>query len=697
MAVSAEIYRKNKARRKCIMTNVKKNIRAVVCALLSLLLILTMMSFPAGVSALGLSKTSYTLTKGYSTTLSVTGANGASVTWSSSDKTVASVSSSGKVVGKSVGNATIYADVNGTRLSCSIKVVGGKLSLSTKSVTLDEGSYKYVTVRAKGSHGLKAVSGDKGIVTTSWVKPWKGDDIRLKLTAKGAGSTSVKVYLTKYPDVYTTINVTVAGNDAVLLTSQSSVSTKLDTPASIVIYSDKNNSLTYTLSDSSVAKVTEGKWSDYYCTLTITGLKAGTTNLTIARKDNPSVKKVIPITISGSAYYMVSDVPLAQSTYTDTVYRWVDAKTNRYKYMLLPAGYDLAKANTAIAKDAGKYDYYTVFDETPVKQTNADTVQTITATVNGKSVTRYVLVPANYDKPAYNTAVASYTKNFEYYQIYNVSPENYKKRTNDVVRTWSSVVDYKNVYRYILLPYGYSEDYFNQIVASDSGTSLNGYYTVSIEKPAVKASTDQILSFNTIVNNTYQTYYVLVPANYDEAKYNDIVAKYTGYYDYWKIYTAKPTAISSQDSIQQWTKIVDSKSTTRYILLPPHYDTSLLAQIKNKDLATQTSTYYVVSSNEPTKIESTDTVISWYNSNSKSVKWMLLPANPDILKRNDAMSKDTGVYNYYAMYSSSPAKKTDNDKVITVMYNGKTVFMLVPQNYDMEKVNLGMQGVDVSV
>ena len=116
-----------------------KKLRSAVALLLTLVLTLTMFTFPASVSALGLSKTSITLTKGYATTLTVTGANGASVSWSSSDKTVASVSSAGKVIGKSVGTATIYANVNGTKLSCRVKVVGGKLALSSKNVTLDEG------------------------------------------------------------------------------------------------------------------------------------------------------------------------------------------------------------------------------------------------------------------------------------------------------------------------------------------------------------------------------------------------------------------------------------------------------------------------------------------------------------------------------------------------------------------------------
>ena len=280
------------------MTSTRNHLKAAVSILLALLMALTFVTFPSEVSALGLNASSITLTKGYGVTLKVN--DGSSATWSSSDTTVASVSSKGKVVGKSVGTATITANVGGTLLTCNVKVVGGKLSLSTKSVEMEKDEVQYVTVRAKGSHGIKASSGDKSIVTASWVKPWKNDDIRLKLTAKGSGTTTVKISMTKYPDVYTTIKVTLKGNDAVLLTSQSAVTTKIDSLASVVIYSDQNNMVDYSFADNTIAKLTEGTWKDGYCTLGITGLKEGTTTLTLTRKDNTAVKRHITVTVSCS-------------------------------------------------------------------------------------------------------------------------------------------------------------------------------------------------------------------------------------------------------------------------------------------------------------------------------------------------------------------------------------------------------------
>ncbi len=676
------------------MTAARKYLKAAVSLMLAVLLALTFAVFPSQASALGLNATSITITKGYASTLKVT--DGSKATWSSSDKTVATVSSSGKVVGKSVGTATITATVNGTSLTCNVKVVGGKLSLSKKSVEMDKDEVQYVTVRAKGSHGIKATSGDKSIVTTSWVKPWKKDDIRLKLTAKGSGTTTVKISMTKYPDVYTTIKVTVKGNDAVLLTSQSSVTTKVDTLASVVVYSDQNSMLDYSFSDNTIAKLTEGTWKDGYCTLGITGLKEGNTVLTITRKDNTAIKRQINVTVTGTGYYIVSTTIPTKQSGNDTILRWTDDNTMMMKYMLVPAGYDIAKVNSAVAADSKVYEYYTVYETQPAKTASTDTVANFAATVNKQAVTRYILLPASYDVPSYNTAVAEYTNVFEYWKVYNKSPEAKKFLSTDVVKSWTATVNYQAVTRYILLPLGYSEDKLNNIIAADSGTALGGYYAVSATTPTLKASTDQVVSFPVTTGGVSKTYYVLAPQNYDEARVNDAIAAFKGTYDYWLVYTVKPKQQLSFDVIQSWTKIVDGKQTTRYMLLPVGYDESLFKDYMNKDLGSSSSGYYNIYTKYPTYIDSTDQVWMWYNAKEATTKYMLLPAKFDTLKRNDLIYKDTGVFDYYTIYSTRPTAKASDDVILTPQYNGGVVYMLVPKDWDQSKVNQGLAGLLVN-
>lgn len=676
------------------MTEAKKYLKAAVSLMLAVLLTLTFAAFPSKASALGLNATSLTLTKGYAATLKVT--DGSKATWSSSDKTVATVSSSGKVVGKSVGTATITANVSGTTLTCNVKVVGGKLSLSKKSVEMEKSDVQYITVRAKGSHGIKASSGDKSIVTASWVKPWNNDDIRLKLTAKGSGSTTVKISMTKYPDVYTTINVTVKGNDAVLLTSQSSVTTKVDTLASVVVYSDQNNMLDYTFSDNTIAKLTEGTWKDGYCTLGITGIKEGSTVLTLTRKDNTAVKRQINVTVTGTGYYIVSTTIPTKQTGNDTILRWTDDKTMIMKYMLVPAGYDIAKVNSAVAAESKAYEYYTVYETQPAKMATTDTISTFSATVSNTAVTRYVLLPASYDVPSYNTAVAEYTNVFEYWKVYNKSPENKKFLSTDVVKSWTATVNYQAVTRYILLPLNYSEDKLNTIIAADSGTTLGGYYAVSAVSPTLKASTDKVISFPVTTGGISKTYYVLAPENYDEARVNDAIAAFKGNYDYWMVYTTKPKQQLSFDVIQSWTKIVDGKQTTRYMLLPVGYDESLFKDYMNKDLGSSSSGYYGIYTKYPTYIDATDQIWMWYNAKEATTKYMLLPAKYDVLKRNDLIYKDTGAFDYYTIYSTRPTAKASDDVILTPQYNGGVVYMLVPKDWDQTKVNQGLAGLLVN-
>ena len=255
--------------------------------------------------------------------------------------------------------------------------------------------------------------------------------------------------------------------------------------------------------------------------------------------------------------------------------------------------------------------------------------------------------------------------------------------------------NYKAVTRYVLLPLNYDKKRLDELIAKDTGTAAGGYYAVSTTIPAFKNSTDQVITFQALQNGVYVTCYILVPANYDEARVNDAIATFTGEFEYWKVYTIKPTPKLSYDVIQSWTKLVDSKQVTRYMLLPVGYNEELFQQYKNQDLGTSSSAYYTVTTSYPNKIESTDIIWYWFNEKQQVAKYMLLPANYDVLKRNDIVYKDTGVFDYYTIYSTSPAKRNSTDIVLDLQYQGGVVYMLVPQNWDPDKVNQGLAGLKV--
>ena len=240
---------------------------------------------------------------------------------------------------------------------------------------------------------------------------------------------------------------------------------------------------------------------------------------------------------------------------------------------------------------------------------------------------------------------------------------------------------------------GYSEDKLNSIIAADSGTTLGGYYAVSAVSPTVKASTDKIISFPVTTGGVSKTYYVLAPQNYDEARVNDAIAAFKGTYDYWLVYTTKPKQQLSFDVIQSWTKIVDGKQTTRYMLLPVGYDESLFKDYMNKDLGSSSSGYYNIYTKYPTYINNTDQVWMWYNAKEATTKYMLLPAKYDVLKRNDLVYKDKGEFEYYFIYSTKPSTISSDDVILTPQYNGGVVYMLVPKDWDQAKVNQGLAGL----
>ena len=99
------------------------------------------------------------------------------VTWSSSNKSVATVSSGGKVTAKSPGTATIYATVGGIKLSSKITVI----KISSSSATLSVGSTKTLSVSGT-KNKVTWSSSNKSIATVSSSG---------KVTAKAPGTATI--------------------------------------------------------------------------------------------------------------------------------------------------------------------------------------------------------------------------------------------------------------------------------------------------------------------------------------------------------------------------------------------------------------------------------------------------------------------------------------------------------------------------
>ncbi|MBQ8569077.1 MAG: Ig-like domain-containing protein [Oscillospiraceae bacterium] len=683
-------------------------LRRFLCTVLTVAMLLTLCPFGLSVSAasMKLNYSSISLTKGYSVTLKATGASG-TVQWSSSDKSVAAVSSKGKVYAKKKGTAYIYAKAGGVTAKCKVNIVNGKLTVSQSTVNLTEGEVENLTITAKGSHSLKLAHEDKTIAKGTWVKPWDGDDITLRITAVGEGTARIKVSMSKYTEIYKYITVNVdsaeeeeefeeestsTAKTKTILLEKTSLSVNKDSTGTFQLYSDNPDAVQVTSSDTTVATVSEPKWNGRYATVTVKGLKSGKATINVTAKDNSAVKAAVSVSVTSNGYYEISTLALAKRLSTDTVIEWTDGAIK--KYMLVPTGYDMAYVNSLIAKDAGKYSYYAVYDALPTKLAEDDYTTSFKVKINGKSVTRYVLLPKNYDKAEYNTLFASYSGKFSYWTIYNTTP--IKQTSTDVVQSWQAVVNGKAVTRYVLLPQGYSASQLESLKESDTANAGSDglYYVVTYTAPSKLKPTDLVYSFNYIdtVTGTSKTAYILLPADYDQAKRDTAAVKLTGNYNYWVIYTEAPEKIASSDTVKDWSKVIDGKATKRYILVPDGYNENILKSIMSEDV-NNSSVYYIISTTYPDKASSSDIVYSWKNPKTGIYKYMLLPSDYNRIKRNDIVASDSGEYRYYNVYSVTPVKSTDTDKILSfsdATYG--TIYMLVPENYSNDDVTKGMNG-----
>lgn len=104
-----------------------------------------------------INKSSAVIAKKKKTKLKVSGYSG-KVTWKSTKKKNASVSSKGVVKGKKVGNAVIYAEIEGSRIGCAVSVVTAKRKkVITKAKNIAKGTYSQAKRMSKGYYDCSSL------------------------------------------------------------------------------------------------------------------------------------------------------------------------------------------------------------------------------------------------------------------------------------------------------------------------------------------------------------------------------------------------------------------------------------------------------------------------------------------------------------------------------------------------------------
>ena len=314
-----------------------------------------------------LSKTSVSLEKGKTTTLSATvnpsNATNKKVTWTTSNSKVATVSG-GKITAKGVGTATITAKtVNGKKATCKVTVKNSKtvnptsIKLSKTSVSLTKG--KTTTLKATVNPSNATNKKVTWTTSNSKVATVSGG----KITAKGVGTATItaktangkkatcKVMVKNNTVKGNTVNPTSIWLSDTFLTLTEGQSATVTT--TIFPSNATNKKVTWTTSNSKVATVSNGR---------ITAKGVGTATIT-AKTSNGKTDDClvivnsrygirvgsVTISVSGNATSNIS-LTLSEGEYMDIVVKG----NNNLKWTTTNSKVAVVTDGKVVAKGSGK-------------------------------------------------------------------------------------------------------------------------------------------------------------------------------------------------------------------------------------------------------------------------------------------------------------------------------------------------------
>lgn len=213
------------------------------------------------ISGVKLDKTSVSVDKGSTVTLkatvSPTAAYNKTVTWTSSNKGVATVDNNGVVTAVAKGTARIYAKTkNGMTASCTVNVTipVTKVVLSKTSAVMKKGTSLTLTATVYPSK-----ADDKTLTWTSTDTTVAVVDQTGKITAKAAGTAVIKAKAVNGVYGSCTVRVTIPSTAISLDKTSATVYTgKTVTLKATLTPSNTTDRITWTSSDTSIATVSNG-------------------------------------------------------------------------------------------------------------------------------------------------------------------------------------------------------------------------------------------------------------------------------------------------------------------------------------------------------------------------------------------------------------------------------------------------------
>ena len=229
---------------------------------------------------------------GATTTVSATdNGSSTSATWSSSNDSVATVSTDGTVTGKAAGTATITATCSNGTATVSVTVTEDAHTYEVKAdaTSIKAGATTKVTAYDNSTATSVTWSVDKTSIAT--ISATSGSSV----TVTGVAEGSAVITATYSSGKTATVTITVAKNTYAV----SKETTTLAVKGTETIKATKNGteeSVTWSTSDSSIVTISATSGSS----VTLTGVKAGTANITATFSDKGTAVCKVTVTSSGT-------------------------------------------------------------------------------------------------------------------------------------------------------------------------------------------------------------------------------------------------------------------------------------------------------------------------------------------------------------------------------------------------------------
>lgn len=233
----------------------------------------------AEATTVALNKKEMTLYIGNSYTLKLNGVS-KGIKWTSSKKSIATVTSSGKVTGVKKGTATITATVGSKKYTCKVTVKD--LSISNKSLTLNKAESKTIKING-ATDKVTWKSSDKKIVTV---------DSKGKVV--GVAEGKAKIYGKHKGKTYTCTVTVLKGKIQADVTELTISEEKM-----IYIKVDdlkEDEQLDFEIENSDIIDAELGEWSEATIPLNIIPIAVGTSTITITT-DYKSEELIIRVTV----------------------------------------------------------------------------------------------------------------------------------------------------------------------------------------------------------------------------------------------------------------------------------------------------------------------------------------------------------------------------------------------------------------